>query len=61
MSFRHLANMACDILKCPGHVVNDKTKPEGVFRRVADISKMERFYTPKISLEQGIFQVGTRA
>ena len=58
VSFIELANMACDILNCPGKVVNDPTKPEGVFRRVADVSFMEQLYVPKVSLEQGIFQVG---
>jgi nucleoside-diphosphate-sugar epimerase len=61
VSFRNLAAMAHTILVPPSfgcNIVNDKTKPEGVFRRVADISKMEKFYTPKISLEQGIFDVG---
>jgi nucleoside-diphosphate-sugar epimerase len=58
VTFRMLANMACDILKCPGKVVNDALKPEGVYRRVADIQKMEQFYKPKISLEQGILECG---
>lgn len=58
VSFRDLANMACDILKCPGTIVNDATKPEGVFRRVADTYKMKRYYEPKIWLEQGILRVG---
>jgi nucleoside-diphosphate-sugar epimerase len=58
VTFRMLASMACDIMQCPGKVVNDGSKPEGVFRRVADIHKMEQFYKPKITLEQGIYEVG---
>lgn len=35
----------------------DKTKPEGVFYRVADTYKLDQFYKPKISLEEGIRRV----
>lgn len=59
VSFKELANMACDILKCPAKIVNDATKPEGVFRRVADVHKMEQYYQANlIWLEQGILRVG---
>lgn len=36
---------------------NDLTKPEGTFARYADITKMSRFYVPKVSLAQGIERV----
>lgn len=35
----------------------DTTKPEGVFYRVADTYKLDRFYRPRISLEEGIERV----
>lgn len=61
ISFKNLALMACDEIHgpvCNGpDIVCDKTKPEGVFYRVADTSKMNRFYKPKVSLEEGIRRV----
>ena len=61
VSFRKLAEIAHQVLmpeslKCK--VVNDPTKPEGVFRRVADAYKMQQLYEPKVWLEQGIARVG---
>ena len=35
----------------------DTTKPEGVFYRVADTYKLDRFYKPRITLEEGIKSV----
>lgn len=32
----------------------DVTKPEGVFYRVADVTKLHKLYVPKISLNEGI-------
>jgi nucleoside-diphosphate-sugar epimerase len=58
VSFKELANMACDILKHPAKIVNDSSKPEGVYRRVADPYKMKLIYEPKVWLEQGILRVG---
>ena len=58
VSFKELANMACDILKHPAKVINDATKPEGVYRRVADPYKFRNMYEPKVWLEQGILRVG---
>jgi GDP-L-fucose synthase len=58
VSFKELARMACEILKRPARIVNDATKPEGVFRRVADTLKLDDFYKPKVWLEQGILRVG---
>jgi nucleoside-diphosphate-sugar epimerase len=56
-SFRQLAIQACKLLKHPAKIINDIKKPEGVFRRVADTHKMLKFYTPKVTLEQGIIRV----
>jgi nucleoside-diphosphate-sugar epimerase len=57
-SFKELANMACDILKMPAKVLNDDTKPEGVFYRVCDNFNFHQLYEPKVTLEQGILRAG---
>lgn len=57
-SFKELANMACDILKMPAKVINDDSKPEGVFYRVCDNFNFHQIYEPKITLEQGILRAG---
>lgn len=57
VSFRELAEMACNLLGHKADIVNDSTKPEGVFARVADSYKMEQMFTPKVTLEQGIMRV----
>ena len=57
VSFKFLAGAACRILDRPAEVVNDATKPEGVFRRVADPYKLKQYYEPQIWLEQGILRV----
>lgn len=52
--FRTIAEMACGTDKHFPDIVNDPTKPEGVFARVADVTKMRQFYQPKVSLFEGI-------
>lgn len=56
-SFRELAETACQVIGHDARIVNDDTKPEGVFARYGDCSKMLSFYTPRISLEEGIEKV----
>lgn len=56
-SFRNLAQTVADVLNVKIEIVADKTKPEGVFSRVADVRKMHKFHVPKISLETGILRV----
>lgn len=53
-SFRQLAALACRIAGHSAEIVNDATKPEGVFARVGDCERMFRHYRPAISLESGI-------
>ena len=53
-SFRSLAKLACEVLGHKAEVVNDATKPEGVFARVGDCRRMLSYYQPRVSLEQGI-------
>ena len=56
-SFEQLVEYICDALDITVKVKNDAGKPEGVYARVADIASMRRFYTPKISLPEGIMRV----
>jgi len=53
-SFRDLATLASAAAGYSPEVVNDATKPEGVFSRVADASFMRGLYTPTISLADGV-------
>ncbi len=53
-SFRELVETACDVIGHHAEVVNDVSKPEGVFARVADCERMSRYYRPTVSLERGI-------
>lgn len=53
-SFRQLAERAAALLDRPVNVVNDASKPEGVFARVADVTKLSRWFQPKITLDEGI-------
>src|SRR5215469_84264 len=53
-SFIELAHRACKVLGEDRLVRNDPDKPEGVFWRVADITQMDRRFTPRITLDDGI-------
>lgn len=60
-TFREIATEAqayregtMDIENYHAKIVNDPTKPEGVFARVADVTKMRQFYQPKVALVEGI-------
>jgi nucleoside-diphosphate-sugar epimerase len=53
-SFLELAQMSMDAVGYKGKIVTRPDKPVGCMHRVSDNSKMLSFYTPKISLEQGI-------
>jgi nucleoside-diphosphate-sugar epimerase len=53
-SFRELAETACRVIGHKAEVVNDATKPEGVFARVGDCRRMFEYYRPAVSLERGI-------
>lgn len=72
-SFVDLVKLASNTLKCWNDKIEgipfagvevprvqwecDTTKPEGVFYRVADTYKLNQFYKPKVSLEEGIRRV----
>jgi nucleoside-diphosphate-sugar epimerase len=55
-SFLELAEMCMDTVGYKGEIVTRPEKPIGCMHRVSDNSKMLSFYTPKISLEQGIWE-----
>lgn len=53
-SFKQLVRMAADIVGYKPFDAVDTSKPEGVFSRVADVTRMKQYYEPKLSLEYGI-------
>ena len=55
-SFLKLAEMCMSTVGYKGQIVTKPEKPVGCMHRVSDNSKMLSFYTPKISLEQGIWE-----
>jgi nucleoside-diphosphate-sugar epimerase len=55
-SFLQLAEMCMDAVGYKGEIITRPDKPVGCMHRVGDNSKMLSFYTPKISLEQGIWE-----
>lgn len=57
LSFRELARIASDVLKKPVNIINDATKPEGVFARVADTYRLFQHWKPTIPIEEGIKRV----
>jgi len=56
-TFADLVFMACKESGWKPNIEFDAAKPEGVFYRVADTYKLDQFYKPKISLEEGIRRV----
>jgi GDP-L-fucose synthase len=54
LSFREIARIAADQLGIRCNIVNDASKPEGVFARVADTTKLDALYCPTITVEDGI-------
>jgi len=53
-SFLELAQMCMDAVGYKGEIVTRPEKPVGCMHRVSDNTKMLSFYTPKITLEEGI-------
>lgn len=54
ISFRRLVLAIAEALGRPLSIVNDASKPEGVFSRVADVTKLHSLYKPTRTLEWGI-------
>lgn len=60
ISFRELARIASDVLNMPIDIINDSSKPEGVFARISDPFKLEGLWKlpdPMPRLKWGIQQV----
>jgi nucleoside-diphosphate-sugar epimerase len=53
-SFNQLARLCMDAAGTRKPLSHDLSKPVGVAYRVADTSRLNEFFVPKISLEQGI-------
>lgn len=53
-SFIELAQMSMDAVGYKGEIVTRPDKPVGCMHRVSDNTKLLSFYTPKITLEEGI-------
>jgi nucleoside-diphosphate-sugar epimerase len=58
-SFLELAQMCMDEVEYKQTIVTRPDKPVGCMHRVSDNSKLLSFYTPKITLEQGIAEAVT--
>ena len=57
ISIRELAQLICDVVGFGGELSWDKTKPDGVPRKLLDISKLRALdWTPTIPLRDGIAQ-----
>lgn len=57
ITIRKLAQVAKDIVGFKGEIVFDKSKPDGMPRKLLDISKMRKLgWSPKINLTDGIRQ-----
>ena len=60
LTFRELARIASDVLNISLDIVNDLSKPEGVFYRVCDPYRLNELYPmpdPRTELEKGIKKV----
>lgn len=53
-SFNDLCDIICKAMQYSPQINHIKTAPTGVMYRVCDPSEMLKFYTPKISLQDGI-------
>jgi GDP-L-fucose synthase len=56
-SFTELAKRVCKVLGVKRLVRPDLDKPEGVFFRVADVSRMHRYASARVTLDDGIERV----
>jgi GDP-L-fucose synthase len=57
IAFIDLVDDMCRVLGRRPHVVSELGKPEGVFSRVADTARLELYYKPKVTLQEGIRRV----
>jgi len=55
LTISELANLVAGIINYSGKIVYDKTKPDGVYRKLLDVSRLNSFgWHEKVSLKEGI-------
>lgn len=53
-TFNQLATLAMVAAGYHAPIVHDMSAPQGVFRRIGDPNRMLGFYTPKVTIEEGV-------
>jgi UDP-glucose 4-epimerase len=56
-SFLEVARLAADIVGYRPEIKRDTTKPSGVSSRFGSVARMSRYYTPHVSLREGLTRV----
>ena len=55
LTISDLANLIADIIKYPGKIIYDESKPDGVHKKLLDVTRLHEFgWRDKISLRDGI-------
>lgn len=55
LTINELAKLVAKVIGFRGHFVNDKTKPDGIMRKVLDVSKIKSYgWYPEVDLDAGI-------
>jgi GDP-L-fucose synthase len=55
LTISDLANLIADIVKYSGEIIYDKSKPDGVFKKLLDVTRLREFgWREKISLREGV-------
>ena len=58
ISIADLANLVADIVQYTGEIVYDKSKPDGVYKKLLDVTRLHEFgWREKTSLKEGIKKV----
>lgn len=57
MSFDDVARACAEIVGYEPTIEHDVTKPVGVMNRFADTGRMSRYYTPKVTVREGLTRV----
>jgi UDP-glucose 4-epimerase len=56
-SFISVARLAAEIVGYSPIIDTDGSKPQGVQTRYADVTRMKKFYTPRLTLKEGLTRV----
>lgn len=59
-SFDQLATLAMVAAGYHAPITHDMSAPQGVFRRIGDPTMLHEFYTPKVSIEEGVVRAINR-